>query len=113
MHSMNYKNFHSKEKTLIKKEVFWEQQYGNKPTWKNIKHLDLQDDDEIIISYEEYNEDGGGGYWYISIERWVEETEEQFVKRLIDIEAEKKRIKKLRYESYLKLKAEFENDERI
>jgi hypothetical protein len=43
---MNYKDYMSKEKTLIKKDIFWKS-FDNQPTWKDIKHLDLQDDDEI------------------------------------------------------------------
>jgi hypothetical protein len=105
--TLNYKNFHSKEKTLIKQDIFWEQ-YDNQPTWKDIKHIEFQDDDTIRISYEEYNEDGSGDSWYVSIERWVEETDEEFEERLIDIEEEKKRMKNMRYKSYLKLKVEFE-----
>lgn len=109
---MNYKDYGSTEKTLVKKEVFWEKR-DNQPTWKDIKHIEFQDDDKIVIAYEDYDDDSNSDGWIISVERWVEETEEQFKKRLIDIEAEKKRMKNMRYKSYLKLKAEFENDERI
>ena len=111
MNTTKYKDYKSKEKTLIKQDVFWEQ-LQTRPTWKNIKHLDLQDDDEIIISYEEYM-DGDGDYYYISIERWVEETDEEFEKRLKFHEEKKEVMKKMRYESYIKLKAEFENNENI
>jgi hypothetical protein len=41
--------------------------------------------------------------------RMVEETDEQFERRIKDIERDKEWAKKRRYESYLKLKEEFEN----
>lgn len=109
MNSSNYENFDSKQKTLIKKEVLCEQ-YDNQPTWKDIKHIEFQDDDKIMVSYQDYDESGGGDVWYISIERWVEETEKEFEERLGLLEYDKKRKKKMRYENYLKLKTEFESE---
>jgi hypothetical protein len=109
---MNYKDYMSKEKTLIKKCLFWKL-FDNQPTWKDIKHLDLQDDDEIICSYEEHSENDEDSYWFISVVRWNEETDEEFKKRLEELEDNKKRLKKMRYQSYLKLKEEFENNENI
>jgi hypothetical protein len=106
---MDYKDYFSTEKTLINKEVFWKHQ-DNQPTWKDIKHIEFQDDDKIAIAYDEGDEDSSNEGWYISVERWVEETDEQFEKRLQNIEKDKERSKKMRYESYLKLKAEFENE---
>jgi hypothetical protein len=107
---MDYKEYGSTEKTLIRKEIFWKDK-DNQPTWKDIKHIEFQDDDQITIAYEEYRDDSNTDGWVISVERWVEETDEQFAKRLKDIEDNKKRLKNMRYESYLKLKAEFENEE--
>ena len=107
---IDYEDYKSDKKTLVKQQIFWDTK-NNQPTWKDIKHIEFQDDDKIVISYED--DDLNNNYWYISIERWVEETEEQFKKRLKRIEEEKERMKKMRYENYLKLKAEFENDERI
>lgn len=107
---MDYKDYGSTEKTLIRKEIFWKDQ-DNQPTWKDIKHIEFQDDDIISVAYEDYAEDGSGDCWIISVDRWVEETDEQFEKRLQKIEDNKKRLKNMRYESYLKLKAEFENEE--
>ena len=74
--------------------------------WSDIKHLQLEDDDVIRSSWEEDEE--GGGYYVGEITRMVEETDEQFKKRLSNIEQDKERMKKYRYESYLKLKKEFE-----
>jgi hypothetical protein len=107
---LDYKDYGSAEKTLINKEIFWNHQ-DNQPTWKDIKHIEFQDNDKIAIAYDEGNEDSANeGWWYISVKRWVEETDEQFEKRLQNIKKDKERSKNMRYESYLKLKAEFENE---
>jgi hypothetical protein len=77
--------------------------------WSDIKHLQLEDDDVIRSSWEE--EDGDGYYvgeYVGEITRLVVETDEQYQKRLSNIEQDKERMKKSRYESYLKLKKEFE-----
>jgi hypothetical protein len=109
---MDYKEYGSSEKTLIKKEIFWQFQ-DNQPTWKDIKHIEFQDDDKIVIAYEEHSDEMNSDGWYISVDRWVEETDEQFAKRLKEIEDNKKRMKNMRYESYLKLKTEFENEKNM
>jgi hypothetical protein len=74
--------------------------------WSDIKHLQLEDDDVIRSSWEEDEE--SDGYYVGEITRMVEETDEQYQKRLSNIEQDKERMKKSRYESYLKLKKEFE-----
>lgn len=106
---IDYKDYGSAEKTLVKKEVFCKYQ-DNQPTWKDIKHIEFQDDDKIAIVYEDCDDDSNSDGWIISVDRWVEETDEQFEKRLKEIEGNKERLKKMKYESYLKLKAEFENE---
>jgi hypothetical protein len=83
------------------------------PTWKDIKNIQFEDDDRIRISYEEpyYSENSSSdGGWHIEVEREIEETDEEYEKRM-----EKKRwkdeiFKKQRYEHYLQLKKEFENE---
>lgn len=105
---MDHKDYMSKEKTLVKKQIVWEF-LDNQPTWKDLKNIEFQDDDTISVGYEDYAEDGSGDCWYISVERWIEETDEEFKRRLEDLENDKKRAKKMRYESYLRLKAEFES----
>jgi hypothetical protein len=77
--------------------------------WSDIKHLQLEDDDVIRSSWEE-DEDVGHGYYVGIITRMVEETDEQYQKRLSTNEQDKERMKKSRYESYLRLKKEFELD---
>jgi hypothetical protein len=73
--------------------------------WSDIKHLQLEDDDIIHSGWEDDEE---GGYFHGEITRMVEETDEQFQKRQSVIERDKKWAKEKRYESYLKLKKEFE-----
>jgi hypothetical protein len=95
----------------IKREtqIYWHQK--NKPLkWGDIKHLQLEDDDLIISGWEDDSEAEYNGYWHGSITRMVEETEDQFKKRQKEIEQERERMKKMRYESYLRLKKEFENE---
>lgn len=105
----DYKDYGSDEKTLIKKEVFWKHQ-DNQPTWKDIKHIEFQDDDKIVIAYDDCNDDSNSDGWYISVNRWEEETDEQFAERISDKERDAKWAKEARLKSYLRLKAEFEPD---
>jgi hypothetical protein len=74
--------------------------------WSDIKHLQLEDDDVIRSSWED--DEDGDGYYVGTITRMVEETDEQYQKRLSTNEQDKERMKKSRYESYLRLKKEFE-----
>jgi hypothetical protein len=94
----------------IKKQtyIYWHQN-NNQLKWGDIKHLQLEDDDLIYSNYEE-NEDEDGGNWAAYITRMVEETDEEFKKRVEDAELKNKWAKEQRYKSYLKLKEEFENE---
>jgi hypothetical protein len=83
------------------------------PTWKNIKDIQFEDDDRIRVSYEEpyhsenSSDDGG---WHIEVEREIEETDEDYKKRMEVKRWTDEILKKQRYESYLRLKKEFENE---
>jgi hypothetical protein len=94
----------------IKKEtyIYWHQPNAQLK-WGDIKHLQLEDDDLIYSTWEEDEDDARGG-WGAHITRMVEETDEQFQKRMKDVELKNRWAKEQRYNSYLKLKAEFEND---
>jgi len=83
------------------------------PTWKDIKDIQFEDDDRIRISYEDpcqtesnYEDDG----WHIEVEREMEETDEEYERRMIRIKSDEEWRKKQRYENYLRLKKEFENE---
>ena len=84
------------------KQLFWLNE-NRLIKWSDIKHLTLEDDDTI----RSYWDDEDMGY-YGEIIRMVEETDEQYQKRLSNIELHNKWEKERRYESYLRLKKEFE-----
>jgi uncharacterized protein YydD (DUF2326 family) len=77
--------------------------------WKDIKHLQLEDDDEIRSEWVDDDNFDYHGYWHNEITRMVEETDEQFEKRQADNERMSRWAREQRYESYLKLKKEFED----
>jgi hypothetical protein len=83
------------------------------PTWKDIKDIQFEDDDRIRISYEEsyqtenyYQESG----WHIEVEREIEETDKEYERRMKNKKATDEILKRQRYENYLRLKKEFENE---
>ena len=98
-----------KSKKKIKKEthIYWHG-LNTQLKWGDIKHLQLEDDDLIYSAWEDNEENGGN--WEAVITRMVEETDEQFQNRMKDIERQDKWAKEQRYSSYLKLKQEFEPD---
>jgi len=96
-------NKKSPNKIKVKEQIFW--LYENRPVkWSDIKDLQLEDDDVIISQWTE------DAYWHGEITRMVEETDEQFEERQKDIERDSKWAKEHRYESYLKLKKEFDQE---
>ena len=100
-----------KSPNKIKKEKQIFVGHNDKPmSWNDIKHLELEDDDIIYSGWEDDNEAEYGGYWNCTIIRMVEETDEEFEKRIADNELDKKWARERRYENYLKLKKEFENE---
>jgi hypothetical protein len=101
------------EKKLITKTVFNLQ--SRKPIlWKQVKDFKFEDDDYVRMGYVEPWENGpdnsGGDHYEVEVLREVMETDEEFNKRIRDEERDKKWAKERRYESYLKLKKEFENE---
>ena len=99
----------SPNKIKIETQIYWHQK-NSRLTWKDIKHLKLEDDDIIEASWVDDHEAVHGGYWHGEITRMVEETDERFAKRQKEIEQDRERMKKMRHESYLKLKKEFESN---
>ena len=103
----------SPNKILVEEVVFIKIRYDRPFTWKDIKHLDLRDDDELHIEYNEvWHEENNGmdAHFVCNITRMVEESDEQFATRQHEIERDEKWGRERRFESYLKLKKEFEND---
>ena len=81
-------------------------------TWKDIKHIEFQDNDIFNICYVEAWENGpdnsGGDQYEATITRQRYETPEEYQKRMDKTEDQRKRQKEMRYERYLELKNEFE-----
>jgi len=99
----------AKKKIKVEKQIFFGDN-SRQLKWSDIKHLELEDDDIIHAGWVEDEGYDYHGYWHNEITRMVEETDEQFKKRIADNERTVKFLKERRYENYLKLKAEFENE---
>jgi hypothetical protein len=80
--------------------------------WRDIKHLELKDDDVIHAAWVDDDNFDYQGYWLGNITRMVEESDEQYEKRIQRAKISVAELKKRRYENYLKLKKEFENDKK-
>jgi hypothetical protein len=78
--------------------------------WADIKHLQLEDDDVIHSGWVDDDNFDYHGYWNNVITRMVEETDEEFEKRIARNKRSAEEMKQRRYESYLRLKQEFENE---
>jgi len=102
----------SPQKIKVDKEIFRGKNDRNL-TWKDIKHLELEDDDVIHSCWVDDGNFDYQGYWNNIIIRKVEETDEQFEKRIASNKRGLEEMKKRRYESYLRLKEEFENTKDI
>ena len=98
------------ERQNKKKEIYHDTK--DKPfTWKDIKHIQFQDDDIIHIGYDEGHvseNNSWDAHHFISVERFVPETDDEMNERIRRQERDKKWAKERRYENYLKLKQEFE-----
>lgn len=97
-----------KDKVIFEKSLF-----DGTPQWKHIKHIDFQDEDEIICNYEEafYSENNSwDAHYRILVQRSVLETDEEYEIRVKMNKEDQDRYKKQRYENYLKLKKEFEGE---
>lgn len=102
----------SPNKIKVEKVIF--QKEKQTPfTWKDLKHVQFEDEDKITVGYDEgyYSENNSWDpHYYARVIRMVEETDAQFEKRIANNEQAKKWAKERRYENYLKLKKEFENE---
>jgi hypothetical protein len=100
-------------KKLIQKEIFSKHYDGG---WAIIRFKDLPDnlqpDDMIDIRREEayYSENNSyDAYTELVVIREREETDDEYQRRIDKSKTEEERKRKMRYETYLKLKQEFEN----
>ena len=81
--------------------------------WKDIKDFQFEDDDILNIGWEEpyYSENNShDGYFYVIITRMIEETVEEYAKRIKEKKEISERLRELRLKQYLKLKKEFETE---
>jgi len=103
----------SPNKIKTEENIFYE--HKDKPfTWKDIKHLVLQDDDEIRLEFVEGGRAGDeewDSHFLGIVMRRVIETDKQFKQRQQQIEDDKRRIKQRRKENYERLRREFESGE--
>jgi len=94
-------------KKKVKKTVFRTEQ--KEPLrWKNLKEFSFEDEDLIFIEHVDDDPDVDD-YFVATVERLVEETDEEYQERIERNKAYKEAAKKMRYQTYLKLKEEFEN----
>lgn len=101
---------YSPKKIMVEKEIFHKINYNIPFTWKDIKHLDLQDDDLIKIEYVEpyYSENNSwDGHYSCTITRMVEETDEEFDARQERIKWDKKWSRERQFQNFLTLKKKF------
>lgn len=99
------------EKRIIYDTLFHKTFGQTQPTWKELKDLGLQDDDIVTISFEEpYHSENNSydGHWFIDVLRPRLETDEELKERMNRTQLRNEELKKNRYETYLKLKQEFE-----
>jgi hypothetical protein len=84
--------------------------------WKDVKHIKFQDDDIVNIGYVEPWENGpdnsGGDHYEVRIIRQRPESDYELQIRLEKEKNTKDYNKRMRFEQYLRLKAEFENAEK-
>lgn len=100
----------TRPKLYIETNVF-QKQLDTEPTWADIKDFKFEDTDKILCEYVEpyYSENNSwDAHFMIAVQRSVLESDVQHTKRLAREDADSERRKKSRYETYLKLKEEFE-----
>lgn len=94
----------SPEKIFIQTLMFNEVQ--TQPfRWCDIKHFAFQDEDLIYIDW-----DPSDDAFEATIYRMVEETDEEFNERQLELKENEEKRKANRQRMYLKLKEEFENE---
>jgi len=106
----------SPNKIKIERQIV-SKQYQHQVKWSDIKSImqntPFEDDDIISIGHDEgyYLENNSWDpHYYIYVNRMIEETDKEFEKRIESNAWHKENMRKRRYENYLKLKQEFENE---
>lgn len=99
-------------KKILKEKQIFVGHNDKQMRWADIKNLQLEDDDVIHSGWVDDENFDYHGYWHNEITRMVEETDQQFEKRIAKMKQDDIWAKERRRESYLRLKAEFENEPR-
>jgi len=97
-------------KKLKKVVIFKKIDYNHPIKFSTIKNI-VEDNDIITAGYDEgfyFENDSVDPHFFIEITREQLETDEEYDKRIEEDEKNKKFFKKRRFETYLKLKKEFE-----
>ena len=100
------------EKICVDKDVFYLTQ-DKKICWKDIKHFQFEDDDISQIGYDDgftSENNSWDSHYFAVVTRPTLETDAEHAKRLQDVYREKERLQELRYQTYLRLKDEFETN---
>lgn len=100
------------DKIVITEEIFSERDYKKPIPFSKIKNI-VQDDDIILSGWEEpfYSENNSyDGHYYMVVKRNRLETDDEFSKRISDGVKKQEELKEKRYQRYLELKKEFENN---
>ena len=101
----------SKEKIYVD-TIIYQAQKETPFKWRDINHIEFEDEDVIRFDYvEDYytDYDSYPAYYSGMVIRKVEETDEQYKSRQERI-ARNEDAKERRYQEYLRLKEEFENE---
>jgi len=101
------------KKIMVENNIYYEVKYDNAFMWKDIKHIQFEDNDILEISFEEcYMKENNGmdGHYLAKITRMVEETDEQLKKRVDRNTRDNAWAKDRRRVNYISLKKEFENE---
>lgn len=100
-------------KKLVKEEIYTKKfEYGEEIRYSDLPKI-IKEDDIIEINHEEifYSENEmHEGFTELIIIRERQETDEEYENRLKREKQNRKLLKERRYQQYLKLKKEFEND---
>jgi hypothetical protein len=65
-----------------KRKVIYRHGKGHALKWRDIKHLELKDDDVMHAAWDDDDNFDYQGYWLGNITRMVEESDEQYEKRI-------------------------------
>ena len=96
------------------KELIFQKTFEHQPIKFKEIDIELEPDDIIISGHDEgyYSENNSWDpHYYLQIFRYRLETDKEEERRLSEEKFFKENLRKRRYENYLKLKKEFENED--